>query len=82
MNHAWLGVFYIDLNSGEINYYASTVILDKCCGSCNATDRWSTKICVLSYTKDINVKVSKMIRRTKEAKTLIKHFMWLQMQIQ
>ena len=43
--------------------------IDKCNGSCNAFDDLSTKICVPSKTKDINVKVFKMITRLHECKT-------------
>ena len=52
------------------------IILNKCSGSCNSVDELSTKICVLSKTKDINVKVCNMITRTIETKTMVKHFSW------
>ena len=42
-------------------------------GRCNAIDDLSTKICVPSETKDINVKVFKPITRIYQAKTLTKH---------
>ena len=47
----------IDLNPVELDYYPFMISLDKCNGSCNAVDDLSTKICVLSETKDVNVKV-------------------------
>ena len=50
------------------------VSLDKCNGSCNAIDDLSTKICVPSETKDVNVKVFRMITRINEVKSLVKHF--------
>ena len=50
------------------------VSLDKCNGSCNAIDGLSTKICVPSETKDVNVKVFRMITRINEVKSLVKHF--------
>ena len=62
----------IDLNPVELNYYQFMVSLDKCSGHYNTADDLSTKICAPSKTKDINVKVSNMIKRTNEAKTLIK----------
>ena len=37
---------------------------------------------VPSKTKDVNVKVFNMITNRNEAKTIIKHLMWLQMQVQ
>ena len=50
------------------------VSLGKCNGSCNAIDDLSTKICVPSETKDVNVKVFRMITRINEVKSLVKHF--------
>ena len=47
------------------------ISLDKCNGSCNVL--WP-KICVPKETKDINVKVFKMIKNKNEAKTITKHF--------
>ena len=47
--------------------------LDKCNGSCNAMDNLSTKICISSKAKDVNVKVCKMITIKNEVKTLVKH---------
>ena len=47
--------------------------LDKCNGCCNAVFDLSTKICVPSETKDVNVEVFNMIRKVNEANTLVKH---------
>ena len=63
----------IDLNPFELNYYRFMVSINKCNGSYNAVDVSSTKICVLSKTKDINVKLFNMIKRINETKTLVKH---------
>ena len=41
--------------------------------SCNVTDDLSRKICILSKTKDKNVKVFNLMTKIKEVKTLIKH---------
>ena len=46
---------------------------DKCNGGCNAVDDLSTKICVSSKTKDINVKVFDMITKIHQAEILVKH---------
>ena len=46
------------------------ISLDKCNESCNVL---STKICVERKTKDINVKIFKMITNKNEAKTMTKH---------
>ena len=63
----------IDLNLTELNYYPFMIGLDKFNGSCNVADDLSTKICVPSKTKHINLKVFNMIARIYEAKTLVKH---------
>ena len=47
--------------------------LDKCNRNFNAVDDLSTKICVPSETKKVNVKVFKMITRINEVKTLVKY---------
>ena len=63
----------IDLNPLELKYYSLMVSLDKCSGSCNSGNDLSSQICVLSKTKDINVKAFNIITRINEAKTLVKH---------
>ena len=45
----------IDLSPIEIDYYLLKNRHDKCNGSCNDVDKLSTKICVLSKRKDVNV---------------------------
>ena len=62
-----------DSNLVELNYYSFMISLDKCNGSCNAVGNLSAKICVPSKTKDVNVKVSNMIRSIFEAKKLVRH---------
>ena len=64
---------FVDLNFVELNSFPFMINLDKCNGSCNVADELSTKICVLSKTKVVNVTVFNMITRINEAKTLIKH---------
>ena len=46
----------IDLNPIGLNYYPFMISLDKCDGSFNAVDGLSTKICVPTKEKDLNVK--------------------------
>ena len=73
MNHAWLGrPTLMDLNPIELNYCPLIISKDKCKGSCNIADDLSMKICVLSKTKDLNVKVINMIIRIYESQTLVK----------
>ena len=52
---------FIDLNPVEFNYYPFIISLDKCSASFNSVDVLSTKICVPSKTKNVNVKVFNML---------------------
>ena len=63
----------IDQNPVELKYY-SWLIQIKCSGICNATNDLSTKICVPSKTKDVNVEVFNIITRINEAKKLVNIF--------
>ena len=67
--------FLIDLNLAELKYCPFMISSDKCSGSCNSIDDLSTKICVPSKTKDINVQVQYETNKN-EAKTLVKHISW------
>ena len=58
-------------NPAELKYYPFMISFDKCSGICNSVDDLSTKICVFSKAKDVNVKVFNMI--TNKAKTMVKH---------
>ena len=51
----------IDLNPVELNYYPFMIVLDKFSKSCSSFDDLSTKICIPSKTKDINIKLFNMI---------------------
>ena len=64
---------FIDLNPFEVTWNSFMISLDKYNGSGNVVDDLSTKICVLSKTKDLNVKVFDMITTINETKTLMKH---------
>ena len=64
---------FIDLNPVELNYYPFMVSLGKYSWSCNSADDLSTKICILSKTKDINVKLFSVITNKNEAKAMVKH---------
>ena len=65
--------FLIDLNSVDLNYYPFMVSLDKCSENCNSVNDLSMRTCVLSKTKDVNVKVLNMITTRNEGKTMVKH---------
>ena len=62
---------FIDLNPAEFKYYSFMIILDKC--SINFTVL-SPKIFAPKETKEINVKVFKMITHRNEAAAITKHF--------
>ena len=49
------------------------ISLDNCSGSCNFVYDLSTKICVPSETRDMNVKVLNMITNENEAKAMAKN---------
>ena len=51
----------IVLNPFELHYNLFMISLDKCSGSCYSVDDLSTKVCVLSKTKDINIKIFNII---------------------
>ena len=57
----------------EFRYYAFTVGLDNCVGSCNTLNGLSNKACVLNKTRDLNLNVFIMITGINESKTLTKH---------
>ena len=63
----------IDLNHIELNNYPLMINLDKCNGSCNVLDGLSMTICIPSEKKEVTVKISSIITRINEAKTLVKH---------
>ena len=65
----------IDLNPVELHFYPFMISLDKFNGSCNAADDQSTKICVPSKTKVVNVNVFDMITRIYVTKLLVKHIL-------
>ena len=62
-----------DLNPFDFNCYSCMISLDRCNWSCNTADDLSTKKCLSSETKDVNVKVFNMITRIKKAKKMVKH---------
>ena len=65
--------FSIDLNLADLNHYPLMVILDKCNGAYNPGNDLSTKICVRSKTKDLNVKTIDVMTRINGAKAVAKH---------
>ena len=60
-------------HSQESHYYAFTVKLDTCVGSCNTLNELSNKVCAPNKTEDLNLKVFNFITGINESKTLKKH---------
>ena len=63
----------IDMNPAELKYYPFMISLNQCTGSCNV---FSTKICVVNETKDINVKAFNIITNKEEDKAMAEHVSW------
>ena len=75
MSHVWLGsLLFIQINPVELNYYPFMISLDNYNGNCNVVDDLSTKICVPSEIRYVNVTLFNMITKLNEAKTLVKLF--------
>ena len=55
------------------HYYTFAVSLDRRVGSCNTLHDLSNKVYVPNKTKNLNLRVFKMITGTNESKRLIKH---------
>ena len=64
----------IDLNPFELKYYPFMVSLGKCSGSCYSGNYLSTKACVPSKTKDLNLKAFNMITNRNKTKKSVNHF--------
>ena len=64
---------FIDVNPVELNHYSFMISIDEYNGSSNTVYDVSTKICLLSKTKEVDVKLFNMIARINEAKTLVKY---------
>ena len=65
----------INLNPVQLKYYIFIVSQDKWSRSCNSGNDLSTKICVPSKTKDINIKSCITMKIIHKAKTLVKHIL-------
>ena len=56
----------IDLKSNELYYYSLMVSLDRCNGSCNTLDDFSSRICVPNKTEDVLLNVFSTMTRANE----------------
>ena len=59
----------------EFHYYPFVVKLDRCVGSCNNINDFSSKVCIPNKTEDLNLSIFKMITGIKESKALTKHIL-------
>ena len=62
----------VNVNSCEPVFYSFSIKTSKCSGSCNNINDPYAKICVPDFEKDLNVKVSNLMSRTKETR----HIKW------
>ena len=65
--------FSVDLNLADLNYYSFMLILNKCSWTYNPANDLSTKICVRSKTKDVNLKAFNIMESINKAKKMAKH---------
>ena len=59
--------------SQELHYYAFSVKLDRCVGSCNTLKDLFNKVCVANKTGDLNIHVFNKITGINESKILKKN---------
>ena len=59
----------------EFHYYPFVVKLDRCVGSCNTINDFSSKVCIPNKTEDLNLSIFKMITGIKESKALTKQIL-------
>ena len=62
--------------SQELRYYPSSVNLDRCAGSCDTLDDFSSRIRNSNGTEDLNLHDFNMTIWIKESKTLTRHISW------
>ena len=62
-----------DFNPVEFNFHPFLVIPRECNWNCDAVGDFSTKMCVPSKTKNININIFNKITRIIEVKTLFKY---------
>ena len=60
-------------HSQEFQYYAFSIKLDGCVGSCNTFNDLSNKVCIPNKTEDLSLSVFNMITGINESKKLTKH---------
>ena len=59
--------------SQEFLYYLFVVKLERCVGSCNTPNDFSSKVCVPNKAEDLNLSVLNIITGINESKTLTNH---------
>ena len=72
IHHTFINL-HPDEYSQEFHYYAFTVKLDKCVGSCNTVNDLSNKVCVPNKMEDLNIGMFNMMIGINELKTLTRH---------
>ena len=60
----------IDVSSNNPIFYPFSVKINRCSGNCNSINDPYTRICVPDNVKNLNVKVSNLMSRTNETKSI------------
>ena len=56
----------VNINSNETLLYPYSFLVKKCSGSCNGSNNSYAKLCVPAVVKDMNIRVFKLLSKTKE----------------
>ena len=72
IHHTFINL-HLDEYRQEFHYYAFTVKIDKCVGSCNTVNDLSNKVCVPNKMEDLNIGMFNMMIGINELKTLTRH---------
>ena len=63
----------MNINSNKTLFYPYSILVNKCCGSCNYINNSYSKLCVPDVVKNMNIKVFNQISRTNETRYLSWH---------
>ena len=70
------GVTLINLNPVQLQFCPFMISFDKCNGSCNTFDNFSSEVSGPNKKQNANVEVFNMITKINEVKTLITHILY------
>ena len=58
----------MNINSNETLFYPYSILVNKCCSSCDDINNFYAKLCVPDVVKNINIKKFNQISRTNETR--------------